>query len=218
MATLYNIPEPTLRRLLIKRHKNREELPEHGGRFHNTFNDEECQELVKYISDIDRRAFGLSTRELRSLAFEFAEQNNIPHRFNKEKRMAGKDWLRNFTHKYQLSLRKPEATPLGRLMGFNKEAVGKFYNILKEVLLKYEFTPHNIYNADESGLSSVPTKLPKVFSPKGNRRVAKAVSAERGTNTTIICAVNAAGNYVPPYFIFGRVRMREELLQGAPIG
>ncbi|XP_030745251.1 uncharacterized protein LOC115890301 [Sitophilus oryzae] len=217
VASLYDIPEPTLRRY-VKKMKNDLQLPMHGGRYSTTFNLNQSQALVNYITLIDKRGFGLTAIQLRKLAYDFAEEQGITHRFNKERKLAGKDWLSNFIKDNKISLRTAEATSVARLMSFNKPAVQKFFDILREVLEKYKFSPDRIYNADESGLSSVPCKLPKVLSPVGTRRVAKAVSAERGKNTTVVCAVNAVGNYVPPYFIFGRIRMKEELLYGAPIG
>lgn len=216
-SSTYGIPEPTLRRYVAKI-RNNKEVPQHGGRFSTTFDSKQTEALVKYITLIDKRGFGLTTMQLRKLAFDFAEEHKIEHRFNRNRKLAGKDWLTNFIKENKISLRTAEATSVARLMSFNKPSVQKFFDILRDVLEKYKFSPDRIYNADESGLSSVPCKLPKVLSPTGTRRVAKAVSAERGKNTTVVCAVNAVGNYVPPYFIFGRVRMKEELLFGAPPG
>ncbi|XP_074034640.1 uncharacterized protein [Leptinotarsa decemlineata] len=216
-ASSYDIPEATLRRY-IKKHREGAALPEHGGRCRNTFSSDQSQFLANYITDIDRRAFGLTKVQLGRLAFDFAEQNNISHRFNKSSKMAGKDWIKSFQMKFKVSLRTPEPTSIGRLMGFNKIAVEKFFHILREVRDKYNFEASRIYNADESGLSSVPTKLPKILSPTGARRVARIVTAERGKNTTVVCAANALGHYVPPFSIFGRIRMKDELLFGAPPG
>lgn len=217
IAVQFGIPESTLRRY-VKKVQRGEDLPVHGGRFQEIFTEEQTQELLTHIKEFDKRAFGLTKCELRSLAFQFAEQNGIPHRFNKNLKMAGKDWAQNFSKKHHISLRQPESTSVGRLMGFNKVAVGKFFDLLKEVRSQYKFRAENIYNADESGISTVPTKMPKVYTPTGNRRVAKVTSAERGKNTTVVCAVNSVGHFVPPYFIFGRVRMKSELLYGAPAG
>ena len=41
---------------------------------------------------------------------------------------------------------------------------------------------------------------------------------ERGQTVTIICSNNAAGSFVPPGFIFPRVRMKPELTDGARPG
>lgn len=37
------------------------------------------------------------TKDLTALAFEYAERNNISHRFNRESKMAAKEWLHGFT-------------------------------------------------------------------------------------------------------------------------
>ncbi|XP_022195280.2 uncharacterized protein LOC111052802 [Nilaparvata lugens] len=43
-------------------------------------------------------------------------------------------------------------------------------------------------------------------------------SAERGTNVSMIAAVNALGNTVPPLFVFPRVHFKSNMLKGAPPG
>lgn len=59
---------------------------------------------------------------------------------------------------------------------------------------------------DESGLSTVPTKLRKVIGTKGHS-VSKIVSAERGLTITVICCMSPAGNFVPPALIFYRKKI-----------
>lgn len=71
---------------------------------------------------------------------------------------------------------------------------------------------------DESGISTVPCKLPKVLSSIGSRRVSKLVSGERGKNITVVCGVSSAGVYVPPFILFPRIRMKDELARGTPPG
>lgn len=68
---------------------------------------------------------------------------------------------------------------------------------------------------DETGISTVPNKPPRVISMRGKRCVSKIASAERGINVTLVSAVNAAGNYLPPALIFPRKRLKAELLDGA---
>ncbi|XP_030745714.1 uncharacterized protein LOC115874645 [Sitophilus oryzae] len=216
-AIRYNIPEPTLRRCR-KKQLTGEELPHHAGRFNQTFTPQQTEEFVQYITECNSRGLGMTSVQVRKLAFQFAEENKIQHRFNRETKTAGVDWFNGFKAANRLSLRNPEATSVARLRGFNKVSVEIFFSILREVKEKYNFTPDRIYNADESGLSTVPTKLPKILTPKGQRRVAKIVSAERGRTTTLVCSMNAVGSYVPPYFVFARQRMKPELLNGCPPG
>jgi len=40
--------------------------------------------------------FGFSTTDIRKLAYNITCQNNVPHRFKRDKRIAGKDWLAGF--------------------------------------------------------------------------------------------------------------------------
>jgi hypothetical protein len=55
---------------------------------------------------------------------------------------------------------------------------------------------------DETGLSTVPNITTKVIAAKGSTAVQQLKSGERGSLTTIIPAVNAAGDIMPPFIIF----------------
>lgn len=54
-----------------------------------------------------------------------------------------------------------------------------------------------------------------MISVKGKKLVGKIVSAERGQTITLVCAMSATGNYVPPAFIFPRKRIKGYLLNNA---
>ncbi|CAH2062580.1 unnamed protein product, partial [Iphiclides podalirius] len=71
---------------------------------------------------------------------------------------------------------------------------------------------------DETGIQTVPEKLPKIVSDQGQNEVAKNVSAEQGQTVTVICCLNANGGYMPPYFIFKRKRENPLLIKNGPIG
>ena len=175
-------------------------------------------ELKHYCLEVDKRFFGLTLKDIRSLVYEMAEKNKLDHRFNKETRLAGKDWVYSFSKRNKLSLRTPEPTSIGRCMGFNRIQVNQFYELLRSLLEENHFPPSRIFNVDETGLSTVPGRLPKVITLKGKRSVNKIVSGERGQTITVVCSFSASGIYVPPAFIFPRKRLRPELLDGAPAG
>ncbi|KAK0068382.1 jerky protein [Biomphalaria pfeifferi] len=63
-----------------------------------------------------------------------------------------------------------------------------------------------IWNMDETGISTV-QKPVKIIGSKGTRQVGSVTSAERGQTVRVLCAMNAAGTYIPPIFIFPRKRM-----------
>ena len=89
-----------------------------------------------------------------------------------------------------------------RALGFSKENTHKFYKLLEDVYEKSKFTPDRIYNVDESGVTIVQSKVPKVIGLRGKKQVAALTSGERGALITVVACMNAAGSFVPPLVIF----------------
>lgn len=52
-------------------------------------------------------------------------------------------------------------------MRFNKPQVKTFFDLLQTELNKHHIMPSRIFNADEMGVPTVPTKLPKVLAFRG---------------------------------------------------
>ena len=220
-AQAYNIPQTTLERYVAKYRGNPDEtsIKQKLGHYETVFTPDQETELKSYIKAMEERFYGLTSAEVRSLAFQLAEKNHIEHRFNAVTGMAGVDWLKSFLKRHpDISYRKPEATSAARAMGFNKIAVNDFFKLLETAIDKYQITPQNIYNVDETGISTVPKSHSKILASTGKRQVGTLTSAERGKVMTTIVCFSAIGSYMPPMFIFPRKRMKLELLDGAPAG
>jgi hypothetical protein len=219
-AESFGVPQTTLERKVKKfKGENLDEIPtgykfkEKLGPISTIFSIEEEKELVEYIKLMENRLFGLSTNELRKLAYQLAQKNNKKHSFNDLKAEAGKDWVAAFLKRNPtLSIRKPEATSIARAMAFNKENVGKFYSLLGELYDKHKFTPDRIFNCDESGISSVSKNTSKILATKGKKQVGLLSSAERGKTVTVEFCMSASGLYMPPLLVYPRQRMKPELL------
>lgn len=56
----------------------------------------------------------------------------------------------------------------------------------------------------------------KIVAAKGKRNVGAMTSGERGTNVTVVTAVSALGNAVPPMFVFPRKQFKTHFLNGGP--
>ena len=76
-----------------------------------------------------------------------------------------------------------------------------FFGVYKNLLAEKEIPPSRIWNMDETGISVV-HKPGKIIATKGAKQVSKITCREKGKTITIICAMNAAGGYLPPAMIF----------------
>lgn len=219
-AIEFCVPKATLWRRLRGVNKltaigNKKDL----GSIRPVFNEAQEKEIVNHILEMEQRLFGLTSKDVRYIAYQLAERNGIKHPFNKEKELAGKDWLIGFMERHKsLSLRTPEATSATRAKSFNREAVENFFNLLETACDKSKFQPARIYNCDETAITTVQTKPSKVIAARGKSQVGCLTSAERGILATAVICMSAAGSYVPPFIIFPRVRMKAELQDGAPPG
>lgn len=152
----YGIPKKTLLRYLAK-----ERFPTAAARFGSfatVFTKEQEEELMGYVLYMSECYYGLTQRDVRSLAFELAESNGIPHPFKTSERLAGYDWLKCFLKRHpDLTLRLPENTSLARAIGFNQSSVNKYFDLLERIFAEQQYPAHRIWNMDETGFSTVRT-------------------------------------------------------------
>lgn len=221
-AASYNIPKTTLIRRLTKYESTKDitkATEKKMGRYEQVFNADLEKELASFVKDMESRFFGLTTKDLRRLAYDLAEHNKLQHKFNNDTKMAGRIWLDNFLKRNpDLSLRKPEPTSAARAAGFNQVVVNKFFDLLTDLVAKYKLTPERIFNVDETGMTTVPKSMPRIVGTKGKKQVGLLTSAERGQLVTVVCCFGADGSYMPPLFVFPRKRMKPELMLNAPRG
>ncbi|XP_055622564.1 uncharacterized protein LOC129766123 [Toxorhynchites rutilus septentrionalis] len=129
-----------------------------------------------------------------------------------EEPAATRDWLHGFMKRHSdLSLRRPVQTSLGRAAAFNKPTVDAFFDTYVKVRESHEYNAADIWNMDETGLSTV-HKTKFVVASKGTRCVGAISSGERGTNVTMALAVSAAGDRIPPFFVYPRVKFQDKFL------
>lgn len=213
----YEVPRTTLQRKLKECNGETILQPKRLGNFKPVFTTDQEEELASYIKDMESRLFGLSRKEVRQLAYQLAETNQIQNNFDKATKTAGEDWLTGFLKRNpSLSVRKPEATSVARAMGFNREAVKAFFKLLTDIVDKHKITPDKLFNVDETGMTTVSKSVGKVIATKGRKQVGCLSSAERGQLFTVEICVSANGSFMPPMFIFPRKRLKPELMDGAP--
>lgn len=119
------------------------------------------------------------------MAYNLAVENNIlVPKIWKINKQAGADWLTSFLRRHKnLSIRTPKATSLGRAISFNKYKVGKFFDNLQSALERYNIQPHDIWNMDETEVTTV-QKPNKVIARRGFKQIGAVTSTERGSLVT----------------------------------
>lgn len=221
VAQSFNISKSTLARYVAIAKQSSDlasfvPAPNVGNR--KIFSNDEENELCNYLKLSSQMCYGLTTAQTKTLAYNYAQfLGKVPSSWE-ENKTAGREWLFGFMARHKdLSIRTPEATSQSRLSSFNKNNVDLFFRKLEEVLNRYKFEPENIFNCDETGLSTV-TDPPKVISTRGIKQVGQVSSAERGQLVTMLNFINATGNTIPPVYVFPRVHFKDFMLEDCPPG
>ena len=223
----YDIPRVTLRRYYLDYGKEAaivkdDDITEVSLRkygYRSVFNVSQELFLVEYLLKASALYYGLSTNEVKSLAYEYVAKLGlqIPNSWVAAKK-AGSDWLSGFMKRHpNLTLRTPESTSLSRATSFNRHNVNVFYDKYESVLQRDGFTPDKIWKVDETCCITV-QKPRKIIAATGVKQVGAVVSAERGQLVTLCCAVSATGNMIPSMLIFPRVHCKKNFIKGAPTG
>ncbi|KAJ4432731.1 hypothetical protein ANN_21369 [Periplaneta americana] len=191
---LFKVPKTSLRRY-VKMDKPAEEAIRTKLGRKPVFSQELETELVDYLVMMEQKYFGLTRQDVKMLAFQLAKRNGITNRFSELRGSAGKVWLYGFLrrHKDRISIRSATGTSLSRTKGFNKASVGAFFDILEAEFAKHNFESSRVFNVDETGLSVVQSKIPKVVALKGKRQIGAITSAERGSLVTVVACMSAGG-------------------------
>lgn len=206
----FSIPKSTLLRR-IKDINNEATLNKKVlGSMRPVFSEEQEEELVDYLLDMEKRYYGLSTRDIRSLAFQYAEKNKLKHSFNRDVGLAGVDWLSRFRKRHpEFSLRTETAVTS---KSAKKPNVEKFFNLLKSTVEEKTIPPNRIFSLDETGVTMSRKDFTLDGKKKGNS------SGEKQLLSTAVICMSATGDFIPPMLIFPRLTMKQELQKGAPEG
>ncbi|XP_018562484.1 uncharacterized protein LOC108904417 [Anoplophora glabripennis] len=177
--------------------------------------------LVSYIQNLEKIGYAPTSKDVRHMAFTFAEKKNgLKCRFKKDVQLAGYDWFKLFLRRHPtLSMRVAQGRSIARSLGMSHNEVDPYFKLLGETLEKHNLLdkPGKIFNMDETGLQLC-NKPDKVVATKGSKDVQSVTSAEKGETISIIACCNAEGNYLPPYVIFKGKNKKKEFEDNMPPG
>ncbi|XP_014285908.1 uncharacterized protein [Halyomorpha halys] len=100
-AQIFKIPSSTLR---IRLKSGTDSLPNLGRRC--DFPPAHEKALADYVNTLSNVCYGITKTKIRKIAFEYAEKNHLKHRFNKETKLAGMDWMYGFMTRNNINMRK----------------------------------------------------------------------------------------------------------------
>jgi hypothetical protein len=175
---------------------------------------------VTYIKKLQASGFPPTGETSHKLAFQFAERNLIPHRFNRDKCMAGWDWLDSFLRRFPgLVRKKPQGLSVDRAVAMNRKGIEDYFKLLLNVLTKNNLLdkPGHIYNVDESGFQINPRPC-TVIGEKGSPTLYQMTSGEKGETISVIACCNAEGSFIPPTCILKGKNKKPEWKDSLPSG
>lgn len=215
ISRTYNVPVRTLMRRMRSGNLNKVALGRKG-----SLSIEQETSLVQYIQKMASHGFALSSYDIRKLAYSFAVQQNIQHKFNPERKIAGQDWFLAFMKRHpELAVRKAQGMSTARAKGMTRQECTEYFELLGNVLKENNLlnTPQKIYNLDETGLQ-LNNNPGKVVVTKGAKMVNCITSGEKGETVSVITCVNAEGSFFPPCCIFKGKNKKREFEDGLPPG
>ena len=155
--------------------------------------------LAQQITKAAETGFGINRMQLAAKAAQVARRLQLQTPWKDG--VPGKDWLKSFRERQNLSLRRPLALATVRARMLNRPVVNSYFEDLKKLLNDLDLMqkPHHIWNMDETSvpLTHKPTRVITAS-------VAKNTPARVGNNRenlTVLPCINAAGTAIPPMVI-----------------
>ncbi|XP_035696853.1 tigger transposable element-derived protein 2-like [Branchiostoma floridae] len=133
--------------------------------------------------------------------------------------MPGKRRLMGFRRRHpEISLRSPDSLDRARAAMSNAKIVGDHFLKVGELLEENNLQnrPHQIYNADETGMA-LDAKKSRVIVPTASKRAPSIRSGGRDHISVMSC-VSAAGGVVPPMIVFNKALPSGKFSDGGPPG
>ena len=195
-AGKYNLSE----RLICHRMKKElsGEPPSKMGR-PTTLTKEEEGQLAQCIGTLCKLGFSPTKSDLQNLVKDYVVENNLTTPFKNN--CPGKDWIRAFMIRNNLSLKKANMISSARKSSTaNPFIIYDFYDVIEKIITENNLGAANIWNCDESGFPHDPAKCLSI-GPKGE--VCYKVTCGAGReNTTTLAVVSASGRVLDPLIIF----------------
>ena len=157
--------------------------------------------LTECLRQMVRLGFGPMRTETMEIVRDYIIANKIPTRFKNGH--PGVDWLSSFMGRHKLKLKKGGQMQIARKnVTSDPFVIYEFYELLKNEVecLGIQNKPESIFNCDESGFPSDPSKIHHI-GPVGEKSIQITCGANH-ENTTVLVVCNANGEALDPLVVF----------------
>lgn len=172
--------------------------------------DEEELELVEFLLGAASIGYPKTVREVKAIVGAI-----VARKQGLETVTVSQGWWEKFRRRHlKLSLRSAESLAFHRAISVTTEVVDNYFDLLEETLRQNDLLskPSLIFNCDESGMP-LSHRPGHCIARKGQKHVTAVVSGNKSQITILACA-SAAGNTIPPFVIFDRKNLNQELTIG----
>ncbi|KAF6515583.1 hypothetical protein HZS61_004324 [Fusarium oxysporum f. sp. conglutinans] len=152
------------------------------------------QIIVQFILDLDSRGFPPRLRCVEEMANRLLADRKMPP--------VGKRWASNFVKRHKdLKTHFFRKYDYQRAKCENPNIIGNWFRLVANVIAKYGIRPDEIYNFDETGFMMGIIASGMVVTGAERRGRPKSVQPGNREWITVIQAINAEGQAIPPFII-----------------
>ena len=168
----------------------------------------EEDELVAFLLKCARMGYPKSCKQVTAIVQSIVNSRNM----NVE---VSTGWWARFKKRHpNLSLRTAAPLCIPRLQAKNPDVLNSYFNELEKTLREHDIfdEPSSIFNCDECGIPLNPKPL-KTIHERGSKHVS-AVTGNGKSQITILACASASGYALPPFVVFDRKTLNQELTKG----
>ncbi|CAF0967846.1 unnamed protein product [Rotaria sordida] len=206
-AKFYGVPEST-----IRNHKRRPAMTIGSGRpYLLKKNDEEY--LVQLLLDLEQTGLRLTKKKVMKVSQDYVET------LKQKSQPLGRHWFQDFLlrSKNKIKFIKEQKLERCRKDGFTETVRSGWLDTIFNVMQQHNLfdRPAQIYNVDECGFND-DTQRELVLVPSDTKIKYEENGGAGKSFTTIIIAVNAKGDVLPPLTVYAAQRVNNQWTEGGP--
>lgn len=183
-----------------------------------TLTEAEEKLIVQGLLDCSARGFAADNYDLKQIAARVAKQSNKSFKND----LPSDDWTRAFRARHEnLTYRKHESRSFVKLAAETADHLQGYVRALRQVESNNPGIfddPRYVWNMDETDVSAAQGERLRVFGPsQTNNGGIRGTSGDGGgRHLTAVVIANAAGDVLPPFFIFAGVKKMQRWFEPLP--